>query len=200
MTVKIILIGLLFVYSCNQHDNRHLKRNDNKDIKMASSKFESSNLTTAQKQILTDFSVRRNLMDKYIKSNKLKIFTCPGCGFPTLEQRGTYEICEICDWEDDDQDDPKADEIWGGPNGELSLTENRLNIGKTFQYFEDSLSGKLVTDPAEIILIIKRSKSHMDSFEEKNDERLMTSKKDDSIWKEWGNERQKILSDLIKKK
>lgn len=28
-------------------------------------------------------------------------FTCPCCGFKTLDERGGYDICEVCDWEDD---------------------------------------------------------------------------------------------------
>ncbi len=58
-------------------------------------------------------------------------YNCPCCGYPTLEERGGYEICELCGWEDDGQDDPHADEVWGGPNGSLSLTAARENF-KTF--------------------------------------------------------------------
>jgi hypothetical protein len=57
-------------------------------------------------------------------------FTCPCCGYPMLPERGAYEICKLCDWEDDGQDDPRADEIWGGPNGDYSLTEARHNFKK----------------------------------------------------------------------
>ena len=53
---------------------------------------------------------------------------CPCCGFPTLGGRATYEICAICDWEDDGQDDHNADEILGGPNRDYSLTEARGNF------------------------------------------------------------------------
>ncbi|MDQ5823579.1 MAG: DUF1801 domain-containing protein [Chloroflexota bacterium] len=31
----------------------------------------------------------------------------------------------MCTWEDDGQDDPRADEVWGGPNGDRSLTYAR---------------------------------------------------------------------------
>ena len=55
-------------------------------------------------------------------------YTCPCCGYPTLGERGGYEICELCNWEDDGQDDPHADEVWGGPNGKYSLTEARENF------------------------------------------------------------------------
>jgi hypothetical protein len=39
-----------------------------------------------------------------------------------------YEICAICRWEDDGQDDARADEVWGGPNGEYSLSAARANF------------------------------------------------------------------------
>jgi hypothetical protein len=55
-------------------------------------------------------------------------YTCPCCGFPTFFERGGFEICELCDWEDDGQDDPQADEVWGGPNGKYSLSEARTNF------------------------------------------------------------------------
>ena len=58
--------------------------------------------------------------------------TCPACGFPSLEKRCSWEICIICFWEDDGQDDPDADEIWGGPNSDYSLTEYRQEWEQLF--------------------------------------------------------------------
>ena len=55
-------------------------------------------------------------------------YPCPCCGYPTLSSRGGYEICCLCSWEDNGQDDPHADEVWGGPNGPYSLTEARENF------------------------------------------------------------------------
>ena len=50
---------------------------------------------------------------------------CPCCGFRTMreEWRGTYELCPVCDWEDDgvQYDDP---DYRGGANAE-SLNEAR---------------------------------------------------------------------------
>jgi len=54
------------------------------------------------------------------------LFCCPCCGYATLEEANGYDICCICFWEDDGQDDPEADECWGGPN-HVSLTEGRMN-------------------------------------------------------------------------
>jgi hypothetical protein len=53
---------------------------------------------------------------------------CPCCQFITLVELGGYEICPVCFWEDDGQNDADADEIRGGPNGDLSLAQARKNF------------------------------------------------------------------------
>lgn len=63
------------------------------------------------------------------EKGKNGLYTCPCCGYATLEKSVDSEICDICYWEDDGQDDPEAKEAWGGPN-QLSLTEGRLNFLK----------------------------------------------------------------------
>lgn len=50
---------------------------------------------------------------------------CPCCFSLTLNERGRFEICEVCYWEDDGQDDKDADTVRGGPNQMLSLTDGR---------------------------------------------------------------------------
>ena len=57
-------------------------------------------------------------------------YECPCCGYLILNGRGKNEICPLCNWEDDGQDDPHADEVWGGPNYYLSLTAARKNFSK----------------------------------------------------------------------
>ncbi len=52
---------------------------------------------------------------------------CPCCGYRTLSQRNEYEICLVCFWEDDGQEDADADVVRGGPNRRLSLTAARDN-------------------------------------------------------------------------
>ena len=54
---------------------------------------------------------------------------CPCCGCKTLGERGGFEICPVCFWEDDGQDDHDADVIRGGPNRALSLSVARANYG-----------------------------------------------------------------------
>lgn len=54
---------------------------------------------------------------------------CPCCGYETLSSRGNLEICRVCWWEDDGQDNEDADQE-GGPNG-MSLTVGRENFKKS---------------------------------------------------------------------
>jgi hypothetical protein len=53
---------------------------------------------------------------------------CPCCGYDTLRERGAFNCCTICWWEDDGQDNEDADEVRGGPNADLSLTQARINF------------------------------------------------------------------------
>lgn len=49
---------------------------------------------------------------------RLLKYTCPCCGYKTLDEPaiGTFDICELCDWEDDlvQNSDPDYE---GGANG-----------------------------------------------------------------------------------
>jgi hypothetical protein len=61
---------------------------------------------------------------------------CPCCGYPTLSQRNMYDICELCGWEDDGQDDENADKVFGGPNASYSLTQARANFEQRLIMFD----------------------------------------------------------------
>ena len=82
---------------------------------------------------------RRKWFLQYITNLELKSllkectvseFNCPCCNYPTLPERGAYHICPLCFWEDDGQDEPFHNEIWGGPNSDYSLTEARNNFSR----------------------------------------------------------------------
>jgi hypothetical protein len=49
---------------------------------------------------------------------------CPCCGYRTLRERGAYEICRVCFWEDDGTTEL---ERVSGPN-HMTLREARLNV------------------------------------------------------------------------
>lgn len=65
-----------------------------------------------------------------------KKYSCPCCYFRTLTERDSFNICPVCFWEDDGQDNADADIVRGGPNGSLSLTQARVNF-KTFGACEE---------------------------------------------------------------
>jgi hypothetical protein len=55
-------------------------------------------------------------------------YRCPCCGCRTLTERGGFELCPVCFWEDDGQDEADADTVRGGPNGSLSLRAAQVNF------------------------------------------------------------------------
>jgi len=73
--------------------------------------------------------------------------SCPSCGYPTLDERCTWDICSICFWEDDGQDDQDANQVLGGPNGDYSLTQHRIEWSKNLNELknENSEIGKNLT-------------------------------------------------------
>ena len=66
------------------------------------------------------------------------LYTCPCCGYPALDERGGYDICTLCFWEDDGQDEHNADLTLGGPNADYSLTEARANWESHLTYARPS--------------------------------------------------------------
>lgn len=57
-----------------------------------------------------------------------ELLPCPCCGRASLSERNSYDICKVCWWEDDGQDNSRADTVMGGPNYGLSLTQGRVNF------------------------------------------------------------------------
>lgn len=115
-------------------------------------------------------------------------FLCPCCGYPTLSERGGYEICSLCFWEDDGQDDPNADEVWGGPNSDYSLTEARQNFRKYYTMYrvadkdkfemttiKKNYMGKVVLD--KVVLKKKIVKKYQELFG-------LTDNKRQKLWDE----------------
>lgn len=56
------------------------------------------------------------------------VVACPCCGWISLSERGAFDICTVCWWEDDGQDNVDANVVMGGPNSNLSLTQARANF------------------------------------------------------------------------
>jgi hypothetical protein len=81
--------------------------------------------------------------------------TCPTCGFYSLSERDSWEVCGICFWEDDGQDDKEfgkfndPNKIMGGPNGQWSLTSYR-------QFFFENLEDKKLLKGTRIKTLFRK--------------------------------------------
>lgn len=78
------------------------------------------------KEHLADLAKRSTFRGPKTDGSK---YECPCCGYRTLTERGGYEICPVCFWEDDGQDAADADTVRGGPNSSLSLSQAKANFG-----------------------------------------------------------------------
>ena len=55
-------------------------------------------------------------------------YRCPCCGYKTLATPGAMQLCPVCWWEDDGQENEDASEVRLTVNGQLSLKEARANF------------------------------------------------------------------------
>ncbi len=78
-----------------------------------------------------------------------KWVNCPCCGFPTLTEPSSHEICELCHWQDDGLTGTNEEEVIGGPNGLLSIAQARRNFVQHGDAFDaaDTRRRNLCRDP-----------------------------------------------------
>ena len=74
-----------------------------------------------------------------------QLYTCPCCGYRTLESRGDYDICKVCRWEDDYTNDPAHT---SSPNGAMTLGEARRRFATLGAIFEDGHRSKFAHEPS----------------------------------------------------
>lgn len=77
---------------------------------------------------------RLGVVNPQIVGEHEPMHVCPCCGYMTLADRGEYEVCPACFWEDDGTDDPNQYSL---PN-RLKLAEGQANfrrIGACSQRF-----------------------------------------------------------------
>jgi hypothetical protein len=111
--------------------------------------------------------------------------TCPCCGYPTIAERGSYEICSLCAWEDDGQDDPAhrpegaaatpPETVAGGPNHDYSLSEARRNFATNLTSYRPSdidFETERLTTPTkrEIVAAYERAVSGLTDVERAEDD------------------------------
>lgn len=190
----ILFIGLA---SCGQRADNDSTKTEDFDSTDYDRQTQIDTMTLSpDQQILNDFKKRRAFFADKLIDEKMprRFFTCPSCGFPTLNEKGGYEICTICDWEDDGQDDPNADKSLGGPN-KISLTESRLQIGRELNFLADSLHGHIVADPDQFFDILNQHEKRMKLAEDKIKDDMDAN---DLAWENWRQTRELIKRELIK--
>lgn len=72
------------------------------------------------------FAVRKPTPHEFVHPNVDIRFRCPCCGYRTLNRPESLELCPVCWWEDDGQDDADANDVRLTVNGNLSLAEARM--------------------------------------------------------------------------
>lgn len=82
--------------------------------------------------------------------SELSMYQCPCCGYLTLAEKppGTFEICPVCNWEDDNVQaaDPTYE---GGANG-VSLEQARNNFAQFGAISRDAIGRVREPLPEEI--------------------------------------------------
>jgi hypothetical protein len=155
-------------------------------------------LSEDDNRIIAAFHAKRKLFDDYLRNHALGLFTCPGCGYPTLNRRGHFSICQVCFWEDDGEDDETPSVIAdaliefggvSGPNGQLTLTQNRLKIGRQLEENAAAIHGVPDLEPASVLKTLEVFKTKREKIEEKlhPDSRIT-----DPVWQDLKNLREDL--------
>lgn len=122
-------------------------------------------------EILAAFHHRRAHYDAYLEANDIPVSTCPGCGFPTMEQ----DVCLICYWEED-------------------LAVTRVNIGRMLESFAELKDGEVDFDTANVLKTIAFYQQRRRDIEDRiiGDERPQ-----DHIWIEYNEVKKDLLMALV---
>ncbi len=78
-------------------------------------------------QSVTNEFLSEKLNIETIIGEPVELESCPCCGYRTIGERGNYDICKVCWWEDDGQDNQHSEQVMGGPNYGISLVMGRYN-------------------------------------------------------------------------
>jgi hypothetical protein len=140
-----------------------------------------------------NFSEKYSIDNNYVWNRPFRKFLdryfCPCCNYPTLNGRNSYEICGLCFWEDDGQDENNANEVLGGPNQDYSLTEARNNFMHYLTMYR----------PADTTAFNRRNKESLREIKEIYDNLLnMESNTDMQVFKTELRKARKLEEKLVK--
>jgi hypothetical protein len=159
--------------------------------------FDSEALKAFDRQVLADFSERRERIEAFLKTQGSIRLACPSCGYPTIDGRGDFDICSVCDWEDDGQDDDDADDVRGGPNSDLSLIDSRLRIGTFLVELARKMGGTINSNPMEVLQAVREREEVLDRFRNRHIRR--DTRRNDRVGLRYAALRRQTLACLIKR-
>jgi hypothetical protein len=91
------------------------------------------------------------------------LIKCPCCGYKTLTEEGGYEICDLCNWEDEELARIALPfEVIGYVNHDYSLSEAQANFEKYYTIYRQEYPTKYFE---EIKLVIELKKKIIKVFE-----------------------------------
>ncbi|MGB1016161.1 MAG: CPCC family cysteine-rich protein, partial [Nannocystaceae bacterium] len=94
-------------------------------------------LRASRRECLEAFAHRRLAMQAALEASNIvhHRHICPCCGLPTIEERGNYELCMICLWEDGPGErDPRQ----ACPPNYISLEQARIEVAAHLEEYERS--------------------------------------------------------------
>jgi hypothetical protein len=162
-----------------------------------SAPFDIEALKAFDRHVLAEFSERRERIDAFLKTQGSIRLACPSCGYPTIDGRGDLDICSVCDWEDDGQDNDDADDVRGGPNSDVSLTDSRLRIGTFLIELARKIGGTINSDPMDVLQAVREREEVLERFRNRHIRR--DTHKDDRVWLRYAALRHQTLECLIKR-
>jgi len=131
------------------------------DTKMKESEEHIDNIRVRRDFFQKNFDLKIGLQRTDVNSAEVLKNSCPVCGYLTLDERNTFDICGICFWEDDGIDDFEENEE-SGPN-HMTLKEGRL----IFQEAKSKLLNTKFNDN-NLIEKLKSSFIKLDNFINQN--------------------------------
>jgi hypothetical protein len=111
--------------------------------------------SSAERALLDEVEARRRAFSDALEASNILHgkHLCPCCGLPTIDERGDYEVCVVCLWEDGiGETDPRR----VSPPNYVSLERARIDVGAHLRAYEAVYGDLLRGGVDPLVRAIKR--------------------------------------------